>query len=62
MLAEDIKDYKFSDIKHRLAEIDSQLTQFDVQKEDGANDNILTMMPDVKHKSDGDFMESIETR
>ena len=62
MLAEDIKDYKFSDLKHRLGEIDSQLTQFDLQKEDGANDNILTMMPDVKHKSDGDFMESIETR
>lgn len=62
MLAQDLKDYKFSDIKKRLSEIDSQLAQFEQEKMEGANDNVYTMMPEVKHKSDGDFMESIESR
>lgn len=56
MLKEDVRDYKFSDVKHRLDEIDNELTQYE-SKDDGQNDNILTMMPDIQHKSDADFME-----
>lgn len=59
MLLEDLRNYKFSDIKNRLVQIDNELAQFDaVQKDDGPqSDNIYSMLPDIQHKSDADFMD-----
>ena len=60
MFEENLKDYRFTDIKQRMAELDSQLSQ--VEAEPQASDDIFAMMPTVQHKSDGDFMDQVESR
>jgi hypothetical protein len=60
MNKQDLHDYKFSDIKHRMAEIDNELATLDSKDDGPKDDNIYAMMPLVQHKTDSDFMDQVE--
>ena len=62
MFQSSLKMYDSASIKQRLSDLDSQLTQYDLTKEEPSEDNIFAMMPTVSHKSDADYMEQIESR